>query len=156
MNTENTGNTPVDMTIGEYASKLNELERLQADVVRLQADSDRYKQQLEYQSSWRQNLKTKLDKAKLLVQTSIDNEEWTDSELEEPFWEELCEILEVELNKVFEVIITAEWSATLKGPRSMTLSDMADYVSISEPTVTSYVSVDIDDIYEREVDISEV
>ena len=138
MNTENTGNTPVETTI----------EGLRAQVAKLERE-------LMWAEKAKQNKVEKLTKAKLLVQTSIDNEEWTDSELEEPFWEELCEILDVELNKVFEVIITAEWSATLKGPRSMTLSDMADFVSISEPTVTSYVAVDIEDIYEREVDINE-
>ncbi len=138
MITENEGNTPAEPTIEELKSKIVRLE-----------------QQLSWAEQAKSNKADKLTKAKLLVQTSIDNEEWTDSELEEPFWEELCEILDVELNKTYEVTIRAVWSATLKGPRNMSLSDMADYVSINEPTVTSYVSVDIDDIYEREVDIDE-
>jgi len=132
------GATPAEPTIEELKSKIAKLE-----------------QQLSWAEQAKSNKVDKLTKAKLLVQTSIDNEEWTDSELEEPFWEELCEILDVELNKTYEVIIKAEWSATLRGPRNMSVSDMADYVSINEPTVTSYVSVDIDDIYEREVDITE-
>ena len=132
------GTTPAEPTIEELKSKIAKLE-----------------QQLSWAEQAKSNKVDKLTKAKLLVQTSIDNEEWTDSELEEPFWEELCEILDVELNKTYEVIIKAEWSATLRGPRNMSVSDMADYVSINEPTVTSYVSVDIDDIYEREVDITE-
>jgi hypothetical protein len=138
MITENEGNTPAEPTIEELKSKIVRLE-----------------QQLSWAEQAKSNKADKLTKAKLLVQTSIDNEEWTDSELEEPFWEELCEILDVELNKTYEVIIKAEWSATLRGPRNMSISDIADYININEPTVTSYVSVDIDDIYEREVDITE-
>jgi hypothetical protein len=136
---ENTeGTTPAEPTIEE-----------------LKAQVDGLTSKLNYQSNWRQELVDKIGKAKRLVQNSIDNDEWTDSELEEPFWTELCEILDIELNKVYEVIIRAEWSATLKGPRNMSLSDMADYVTIDEPSVSRYNSIEIDDIYEREVGIDE-
>ena len=144
------------MTIGEYASKLNELERLQADVIRLQADSDRYKQQLEYQSSWRQGLKTKLDKAKEIVQTSIDEEEWTDEELSEPFWEELCEALEVELQKQYRVEITATWTATLKGPRGTTFDTLVEDIEIEEPNISFSSSSELVDVRETGSDVTEI
>ncbi len=115
--------------------------------------------QLEQKLKWAENSRDihldTVNKAISYIQASIDRGDWEDSELEEIFWEELAEILDLELMKTYEVIIKAEWSATLKGPRNMSVSDMADYISLEEPTVSRYNSVELDDIYEREVDITE-
>ena len=132
------GTTPAEPTIEELKSKIAKLE-----------------QQLSWAEQAKSNKADKLTKAKLLVQTSIDNEEWTDSELEEPFWTELCEILEVELTKTVEIEISARWSATLKMPRSMSFDSAIENINIEEPTVSSYGTIEMDDVWEVDSDITE-
>jgi hypothetical protein len=138
MITENEGNTPAEPTIEELKSKIVRLE-----------------QQLSWAEQAKSNKADKLTTAKLLVQTSIDNEEWTDDELSEPFWEELCEILEVELNKEYEIEISATWTATLKGPRGTSIDSMIEDIEIPEPCISWSSTVELDNVRETGSDITE-
>ena len=147
---ENQGNpeSGIDQFLAQQAPAEPTIEELKSKVEKLE-------QELSWARKSRDNYLDTCNKATSYIQASIDNGDWTDEELSEIFWEELAEILDLEMLKTYEVIIKAEWSATLKGPRNMSVSDMADYISLEEPTVSRYNSVEIDDIYEREVDITE-
>lgn len=74
----------------------------------------------------------KLAKVRSHIQNSINNEDWSASELEEPFWEELAEMLDLDLKLTEEVFITATltYSGTLTLPKGYDLFDLdldADY-----------------------------
>jgi hypothetical protein len=93
------------------------------------------------------------NKVQTFIQASIDNGDWTDEELEEIFWEELSEMLDLEIMKTVEVIITAEWSATVKMKRNQDLSDIE--ISVEEPELSRFASGELTDVYERSFDITE-
>ena len=61
-------------------------------------------------------------KASDFVQKSIDSDDWTDSELQEPFWTELADLLDLTLNLETEVTVTATWVLTVKAPRGYEFS----------------------------------
>jgi hypothetical protein len=114
-------------------------------------------QQLEQKLSWaeksRDNYLDTCNKATSFIQNSIDNGDWTDEELDEIFWEELSEILDLELMKTVEVRITAEWSATVKMKRNQDLSDIE--ISVEEPEISRFASGELSDVYERELTVDE-
>jgi hypothetical protein len=130
------GTTPVEPTI----------EELKATVARLERE-------LGWARDARDHNGKKLDEVREFIQASIDNDDWTDSELDEPFWEELAELLDLEISKTIEVIITAEWSATLKMKRGQDLSDVE--ISVEEPELSRFASGELTDVYERSFDVSE-
>ena len=111
--------------------------------------------QLEQKLGWaeksRDNYLDTCNKATSYIQASIDRGDWEDSELEEIFWEELAEILDLEITKTVEIIIKAEWSATVKMKRNESVYDLD--ISVSEPE-GSY-GLEMHNVYEREFDISE-
>ena len=111
--------------------------------------------QLEQKLGWaeksRDNYLDTCNKATSYIQASIDRGDWEDSELEEIFWEELAEILDLEITKTVDVIIKAEWSATIKMKRNQRLEDLD--ISVSEPE--GDYGVELTDVYERELDIFE-
>jgi hypothetical protein len=137
---ENTENTDI------IATALPTLPELQAKV-----------SELEKQLSWARDARDhngkKLDEIRSYIQNSIDNGDWTDEELEEIFWEELADKLDLEISKTIEVIITAEWSATLKMKRGQDLSDVE--ISVEEPELSRFASGELTDVYERSFDVSE-
>ena len=111
--------------------------------------------ELEQKLKWAENSRDinldTVNKATSFIQASIDRGDWEDSELEEIFWEELAEILDLEITKTVEIIIKAEWSATVKMKRNESVYDLD--ISVSEPE-GSY-GLEMHDVYEREFDISE-
>jgi hypothetical protein len=115
--------------------------------------------QLEQKLSWaeksRDNYLDTCNRATSYIQASIDRGDWTDEELEEIFWDELSSILDLEMKKTVEVEITARWTATVKMPRGMSFMNMTEHISISEPEGSSYSSVELDDVWERDVNIEE-
>jgi sugar-specific transcriptional regulator TrmB len=111
--------------------------------------------ELERDLSWcqagRQAYIDTVDKVTKHIQDSIDREEWSDEELEEIFWEELTDMLDIELTKTVDVIIKAEWSATVKMKRSQNLDDLD--ISVSEPE--GNYGVELDNVYESVFEITE-
>ena len=96
-----------------------------------------------------------LDKVRAYIQNSIDNDNWTDEELSEIFWDELADILDLEIKKSVEVYISVQWSATVKMPRSMDLDDIAGELRIGEPEANWSSIISIESIYEDETTITE-
>ena len=112
-------------------------------------------QQLEWARNSRDVLQSTLDKVASHIQNSIDNDEWTDEELDEIFWEELAELLDLKMTKTVEVKISASWTATVKVPRSMDIDRIAEDITVDEPEVANFSSIEMDSVYEESFDISE-
>lgn len=113
--------------------------------------------ELEQKLAWaqeaRDNYGKLIDQIRNHIQASIDREEWSDEELDEIFWEELAEMLDLEISKTVEVIIKAEWTATLKLKRTKDLDDVE--ISVEEPEVSSFSSEELSDVYERRFEVIE-
>jgi hypothetical protein len=97
----------------------------------------------------------KLASVKEHIQNSIDNDEWTDEELDEIFWEELAELLDLKLTKTVEIKISASWTATVKVPRSMDIDRIAEDITVDEPEVANFSSIEMDSVYEESFDVEE-
>jgi hypothetical protein len=110
-------------------------------------------QQLAQARLARDNYQAMYDKVNTFIQASIDNGDWTDEELEEIFWEELSEMLDLEIMKTIEVRISAEWTATLKMKRGQELSDIE--ISVEEPELSRFASGELSDVYESELTVDE-
>ena len=95
----------------------------------------------------------KLTAVREYIQASIDNDNWTDSELEEIFWEELAELLDLEISKTVEILISATWSATVKMKRSEDLDDLD--ISVESPELSWSSSAEMTDVYERDLEVNE-
>ena len=145
-NTENT--TPVEQ--GATATPATPAELVIAD---LEAKVKQLEQQLQWAKDARDHNGKKLDEIRSYIQNSIDNGDWTDEELEEIFWEELADKLDLEIMKTVEVIITAEWSATVKMKRGQDLDDLD--ISVEEPEISRFGKGELTDVYERSFDITE-
>jgi hypothetical protein len=90
-------------------------------------------QQLASMRNSRDNYQAMYTKVNTFIQNSIDNGDWTDEELEEIFWEELSELLDLSIKQEVEVTITAYWRATLTLPRGKSINEVADHISIDDP-----------------------
>ena len=110
-------------------------------------------QQLAQARLARDNYQAMYAKVNTFIQASIDNGDWTDEELEEIFWEELSEILDLELMKTVEVVITAEWTATVKMKRNQDLDDLD--ISVEEPEISRFGKGELSDVYERSFEVNE-
>ena len=66
------------------------------------------------------------NKAQKYIQDSIDRGDWESSELEEPFWEELAEIMDLNLKRTKEVwvSITVKYSGSIEVPYDFDESDL--------------------------------
>jgi hypothetical protein len=110
-------------------------------------------QQLASMRSSRDNIQATHTKVQKFIQASIDNGDWTDDELEEIFWEELAEILNLEISKTVEIIIKAEWSATVKIKRDKSIEDID--ISLNEPEISHFSSDEMTDVSERSFEVEE-
>jgi hypothetical protein len=110
-------------------------------------------QQLASMRNSRDSYQAMYAKVNSFIQASIDNGDWTDEELDEIFWEELAEILDLEISKTVEVRITAEWTATVKMKRNQDLSDIE--ISVEEPEISRFASGELTDVYESELTVDE-
>jgi hypothetical protein len=128
-------------------------EEFEKEAVLGRARISELERQLEWAKTAREEYGTKLDKVRSFIQNSIDNGDWTDEELEEIFWEELSEILDLEIMKEIEVRITAEWTATLKMKRGQELSDIE--ITVEEPEISRFASGELSDVYESELTVDE-
>jgi uncharacterized membrane-anchored protein YjiN (DUF445 family) len=93
----------------------NTIASLKADLAEAQAEVDRLKNVVEYTGQHLKSWSDNWTKVQSFIQTSIDNEEFSESELEEPFWEELAELLglDLKLTEEVEVAFLQTWSGTV-------------------------------------------
>ena len=119
----------------------------------LEAKVKQLEQQLEWAKDARDYNGKKLDEIRSYIQNSIDNGDWTDEELEEIFWEELADKLDLEIMKTVEVVITAEWTATVKMKRGADLDDLD--ISVEEPEISRFGKGELSDVYERSFEVNE-
>ena len=101
----------------------------------------------------RDNYQDMYTKVKVYIQKSIDNDNWTDDELDEIFWEELAEMLDLEITKIVDILITAEWSASVKIKRGQDVDDLD--ISVEEPSISRFSAGELSDVYERSFDVTE-
>ena len=94
--------------IPDLATALNLLEQAEQE-------RDRLKNVVEYTGEHLKRWADDWEKVRSFIQVSINREDWSASELEEPFWEELAEMLNLDLNltEEVEVTFTATWSGTV-------------------------------------------
>lgn len=92
------------------------------------------------------------NKARDYVQGSIDRGEWEDSELEEIFWEELADLLDLEIKREIEITITTYWRATVKMPRGEDISELANYIAVDDPEL-SHPHAELSDVEVRDTTV---
>jgi hypothetical protein len=141
-NTENT--TPVEQ--GATATPATPAELVIAD---LEAKVKQLEQQLQWAKDARDYNGKKLDQVREYIQASIDNGDWEDSELEEIFWEELADKLDLEIKREVEITITTYWRATVKMPRGEDISELAYHISVDDPELShptaEFIDIEVGD-----------
>lgn len=97
----------------------------------------------------------KFAKVTSFIQSSIDRDEWTSAELEELFWEELAEMLGLDLKQTEEkeVTFTVTYTATVTVPKNADLDDLELDIE-AYPTVT-YRSEDVGEARHNETEVTE-
>lgn len=70
--------------------------------------------------------RAKLTGIREFIQGSIDRDEWTESELEEPFWTELADMVGVDLKQVedIDIMVTVTYTGTVTVPKGTDLADL--------------------------------
>lgn len=110
-------------------------------------------EQLKRTEAIRDSYKEHRDKVQRFIQESIDREDWTAEELSEIFWEELAEILDLNLNlfEEKEITLTIEQAVTVRVKRGHEISgydfDVNSQVDglIDEIEVTDYGTAIVSD-----------
>lgn len=109
----------------DYASALNIIEQQQAEIARLNNATDFLGQAV---TSWSK----RFNRISEFVQASIDREEWSADELAEPFWEELADMLEINIYREVCVEVVVKYSAMMRLPRGMDPQDYAGSIDIED------------------------
>lgn len=114
----------------ETANKLEELhptiktpEPAQVTEAELQARVESLETNLAERTRDRDYWFDKYLETKRFIQASIDREEWTTEELSEPYWEELAELLNLDLKLEREITVTVTWNLTVKGKTDLSSWD---------------------------------
>ena len=136
---ENNGYTVIAVT--DPKPTYEELETKLAEITKARDFAKRMYDELYADWTWVQRF----------LQSSIDREEWTDTELQEPFWIELAEKLGLELKQERTVTVTATWNLTVRTNKQF-LSDWDFNFSI-EPDSGEIDIIDGDGM--PDIDISE-
>lgn len=153
---ENTSNpeSGIDQFLAnQVASDPQTIEELRLALATARGEIIVKEQQLAQARLARDNYQAMYSKVNTFIQNSIDNGDWTDEELDEIFWEELAEMLDLEIMKTVEVRITAQWTGTLKMKRGQDLSDVE--ISVDEPEISRFSSGELTDVYEDELTVNE-
>ena len=99
-------------------ARITELEASNADLVnQVSTASQAYAKLEESYKGMKADRDNWLDRylsVKEFIQESIDNGEWSESELAEPFWERLAERLNLNIATEREITVTATWTLTVK------------------------------------------
>ena len=127
--------TPAELVIADLEAKVKQLE-----------------QQLQWAKDARDHNGKKLDQVREYIQASIDNGDWEDSELEEIFWEELADKLDLEIKREIEITITTYWRATVKMPRGEDIGELANYIAVDDPEL-SHPHAELIDVEVRDTSV---
>ena len=92
------------------------------------------------------------NKTRDYVQGSIDRGDWEDSELEEIFWDELADLLDLKIKQEIEITITTYWRATVKLPKGVDVSELANYISVDDPEL-SHPTAELEDVDVRDTTV---
>ena len=92
------------------------------------------------------------NKTRDYVQSSIDRGDWTDEELEEIFWDELADLLDLKIKQEVEITITTYWRATVKLPKGVDIGELADYISVDDPEL-SHPTAELEDVEVRDTSV---
>jgi hypothetical protein len=92
------------------------------------------------------------NKTRDYVQGSIDRGDWQDSELEEIFWDELSDLLDLEIKREVEITITTYWRATVKMPRGEDIGELANYIGVDDPEL-SHPRAELIDVEVRDTSV---
>lgn len=112
---------------------------------------DQSVQGLKNQLAWAfaniESWKKQWDKARDYLQASINREEWEQSELAEPFWEELAEMFNLDLKrtKEIEIRVTLTYSGTVTVPYDCDAESDLDIEGLSDQITVNYGGVEIED-----------
>jgi hypothetical protein len=120
---ESQGTTPA-----EQASTIAtpSIAMLQARIAELEAENGRIAELEREAETNRKDLVRWFDKylaVKNFIQASLDREEWTTEELSEPYWEELANLLNLELKLERDIVVTVTWNLTVKGKTDLSSWD---------------------------------
>jgi hypothetical protein len=118
----------------------------------LKALTNRYEFVASHVTSW----SNRWNKMSEFLQASINREEWTEDELDEPFWEHLAEEFNLELKPTeeVEVTFTVTYTATVNLPKNADIDDLELEVE-SYPDVT-YRSENVGEARESDSEVSRV
>lgn len=86
------------------------------------------------------------NKVRNYIQASIDREEWSADELAEPFWEELAELVDLNLRRTKEIWIsvTVKYSGRVEVPYDFDEDDL-DYEDVPSIITISYRGDDLEE-----------
>ena len=106
-------------------------------------------QQLATMTNQRDKYVELYNKTRDYVQGSIDRGDWQDSELEEIFWDELSDLLDLEIKREVEITITTYWRATVKMPRGEDISELENYIAVDDPELShptaEFIDIEVGD-----------
>jgi hypothetical protein len=109
-------------------------------------------QQLATMTNQRDKYVELYNKTRDYVQGSIDRGDWQDSELEEIFWDELSDLLDLEIKREVEITITTYWRATVRMPRGEDIGELANYIGVDDPEL-SHPHAELTDVEVRDTSV---
>lgn len=109
-----------------------EIADLKAKVAQLEAENGRIAELERENETNRKDMVKWFDKyisVKEFIQESIDNGEWSEDDLAEPFWERLAERLDIDIKLERDITVTVTWNLRVKTSKQ-SLSDWDFDISI--------------------------
>ena len=103
-----------DTLIAQNVELTNKVELLESNLAFANSRIEALEQGIAQANKERMNWFDRYYSAKEFIQESIDNGEWSESELAEPFWEILAERLNLNIATEREITVTATWTLTVK------------------------------------------
>jgi hypothetical protein len=99
--------------------------------------------------------RAKLTSIREFIQGSIDRDEWTESELEEPFWTELADMVGVDLKQVedIDITVTLTYSGTVTIPKGIDLGDIT--FDTSWHLTSDYLGQELDELTYSDIEITQ-
>ena len=97
----------------------------------------------------------KIEQVTKHINDAIDNDDITSDDLEEPFWEELCEMLDIDTTNSLDVSVTVTYYMTVSGPRGMSTSNIKEELEFEEPKFSWGNSFSIESCNEEDTDVTE-
>lgn len=116
-----------DSSVGaQFIKTQNQLNEVEAELNALKAENARLQNQFDFVSAHVTSWSKRWEKMSEYLQASIDNEEWTEDELAEPFWEHLESEFNLDLKQTeeIEISLVVTYTGTVTVPKGTDLSDL--------------------------------